>query len=123
MTDRMRSLFTPQLIITLLTIFASGLGSWYATKSDIRSISENQERLERQFKELSAKVPDGGVIEQRLAALERSVDVRAMAQMQVTIDRLKEQNGDLKTDLKLLRDFTEGRIGRMPYRSPGGGGA
>lgn len=50
----------------------------------------------------------------------RSIVSERTAENGANIRALEEDVKDLETEIRLLKDFVEGRIGSMPYREPKG---
>lgn len=113
-----RAWFTPGVIIQLIGMALVGLALWFGQKSDIRSLSERQDRLASDVRELSGKVPDGAVIEYRLAALERKADnfdPAMLIGMKADLEMLKGRYNEYL----VFKDQVKGRIWgvrSLPYR-------
>lgn len=88
---------TPQLGIQVGTLLISLAGFSFSIKGDMRSFAEEQARQAEAIREIRQQLPNGGVLEMRL-------------------QRLEEADREMRTDLRLLSDYTRGRVGHLPYR-------
>lgn len=120
-----RAWFTPGVIIQLVGMAIVGLTLWFGNKADVRSLGEEQVRQGVQIKEVrdsirevSQKIPDGEVINLRLATLERkadSFDPSMLIGMKADLELLKGRYGEYL----VFKDQVKGRIWgvrSLPYR-------
>lgn len=120
-----RAWFTPGVIIQLVGMALVGLTLWFGNKADVRSLGEEQTRQGAQIKdvrdsirEVAQKIPDGEVINLRLATLERkadSFDPSMLIGMKADLELLKGRYGEYL----VFKDQVKGRIWgvrSLPYR-------
>jgi hypothetical protein len=65
---------TPQFGFQILTFFLgaiiAGLGAYYATNGDVRALTQEQARTTAALEEIRRQLPNSGVLELRLKAIE-----------------------------------------------------
>jgi hypothetical protein len=116
-----RQVFTPQVLVQLGGVAFAAVAAWFGIRADVRSVAEEQARQRVSIEQLSARIPDGAVLELRLQSLEKRTDAwdpSKMISIQADIQQLQRESREFGTKLELLTDYTEGRISGFRYRPP-----
>ena len=72
-TDASKLSFPLQLVILIVTTILSVAGTNWATRGDIRSLSENQGRMSEDIKAINRNLPNQEALNMRLQAYDRSL--------------------------------------------------